>query len=200
MGDTSSGKSSLLTLISMVQLPSASKLTTRCPIRVRMKLSDKRSARVSVQWKKPPSNKSQEELVFPVKTIAEEEWAKLPGAIAEAQRHIIDITGKEIAPNVVEVEIAGPQCEDLTVVDLSGMVRTTEKGKSVTLGEDIKELTDTYLKNSRYVILAVVPANVDFHNSQTMAEAGKIDPITERTIPVITKPDLIDKGAKRDIV
>jgi hypothetical protein len=200
MGDTSSGKSSLLTSISMVELPSASELTTRCPIRLRMKLSDERSARVSVQWKKPPSNESGKELAFPVKIIAEDEWAKLPDAIAEAQRHIIDITGKEVASDVVEVEITGPQCEDLTVVDLPGIVRTTGKGESENLGEDIKELTDTYLKNSRCVILAVVPANVDFHNSQIMNEAAKVDPNTERTIPVITKPDLIDKGAEKDIV
>jgi hypothetical protein len=184
----------------MVELPSASELTTRCPIRLRMKLSDERSARVSVQWKKPPSNESGKELAFPVKIIAEDEWAKLPDAIAEAQRHIIDITGKEVASDVVEVEITGPQCEDLTVVDLPGIVRTTGKGESENLGEDIKELTDTYLKNSRCVILAVVPANVDFHNSQIMNEAAKVDPNTERTIPVITKPDLIDKGAEKDIV
>jgi hypothetical protein len=121
-------------------------------------------------------------------------------AIAEAQRHIIDITGKEVASDVVEVEIAGLQCEDLAVVDLPGIVRTTGKGESATLGEDTKELIDTYLKDSRCVILAVVPANVDFHNSQIMNEAGKVDPNSERTIPVITKLDLIDKGAKKDIV
>jgi ABC-type histidine transport system ATPase subunit len=144
MGDTSSGKSSLLTSISMVELPSASELTTQCPIRLRMKVSDKRSARVFVQWKKPPSNKSRKRLAFPVKIIAEEEWAKLPDAIAEAQRHIIDITGKEVASDVVEVEIVGPQCEDLNVVDLPGIVHTTGKGESATMGEDIKELIGTY--------------------------------------------------------
>lgn len=42
------------------------------------------------------------------------------------------------------------------------------------------------------MILAIVPANVDFHNSQIMADALKVDPETQRTIPVITKPDLID--------
>jgi hypothetical protein len=65
-----------------------------------------------------------------VKTIAEEEWAKLPDAIAEAQRHIIDITGKEVAPDVVEVDTARPQCEDLTVVDLyQGSSAPAEKAK-----------------------------------------------------------------------
>jgi len=40
---------------------------------------------------------------------------------------------------------------------------------------------------------------VDFHNSQIMADAQKVDPETKRTIPVITKPDLIDTGAEGDV-
>ena len=36
MGDTSSGKSSLLSNISLVDLPSADSLTTRCPIMLKM--------------------------------------------------------------------------------------------------------------------------------------------------------------------
>ncbi len=51
----------------------------------------------------------------------------------------------------------------------------------------------------RCVILAVHPSNVDFHNSQILAEAKKVDPETERTIPVLTKPDLIDEGAENNV-
>jgi interferon-induced GTP-binding protein Mx1 len=40
MGDTSSGKSSLLSSISLVELPSSSELTTRCPIMLRMSQSE----------------------------------------------------------------------------------------------------------------------------------------------------------------
>jgi hypothetical protein len=50
------------------------------------------------------------------------------------------------------------------------------------------------------VILAVVPANVDFHNSQILHDAKKVDPKSARTIPVITKPDLIDKGAEKGVL
>ena len=45
-----------------------------------------------------------------------------------------------------------------------------------------------------------MPANVDFHNSQIMADAIFVDPETKRTIPVITKPDLIDKGAEGSVM
>jgi interferon-induced GTP-binding protein Mx1 len=57
-----------------------------------------------------------------------------------------------------------------------------------------------YLKNQRCVILAVVPANVDFHNSQIMADAKQVDPDGARTIPVITKPDLIDPGSEGGVM
>mmetsp|Transcript_11819 Transcript_11819/g.23771 ORF Transcript_11819/g.23771 Transcript_11819/m.23771 type:complete len:237 (-) Transcript_11819:988-1698(-) len=56
-----------------------------------------------------------------------------------------------------------------------------------------------YLKNDRCVILAVLPSNVDCHNSQILADARKVDPGTKRTIPVLTKPDLIDTGAETSV-
>ena len=95
--------------------------------------------------------------------------------------------------------LAGPQCENLTLIDLPGIVRSHGKDESITLSGDIQSLLTDYLKNDRCIILAVLPANVDFHNSQIMAEARKVDPDTERTIPVLTKPDLIDTGAEGNV-
>ena len=40
---------------------------------------------------------------------------------------------------------------------------------------------------------------MDFHNSQILAEAKKADKETKRTIPVLTKPDLIDDGAETNV-
>jgi ABC-type phosphate/phosphonate transport system ATPase subunit len=57
MGDTSSGKSSLLSSLSAVELPSASELTTRCPIMLQMKRSETKRAIISVQWKDIPQGK-----------------------------------------------------------------------------------------------------------------------------------------------
>lgn len=97
----------------------------------------------------------------------------------------------------------GPQCENLTLIDLPGIVRTAGKQESATLADDIRGLMNYYLKNTRCVILAVLPSNVDFHNSQILADARKVDPGTNRTIPVLTKPDLIDDGGQisvRDVL
>jgi hypothetical protein len=57
-----------------------------------------------------------------------------------------------------------------------------------------------YLRNDRCIILAVIPANVDFHNSQILQMALKVDPETRRTIPVITKADLVDVGGEKPVL
>lgn len=199
MGDTSSGKSSLLSNLSFIELPSSDELTTRCPIMLKMNHSDSKSATVQVVWKDVPSDQTSSEVAFTPEHFDESSWHQLTESIAKAQKHIVDISGKEVARDVVSVKIAGPHCENLTLIDLPGIVRSTGKGESKNLSSDIQSLIDDYLTNPRCVILAVHPSNVDFHNSQIMAEARKVDPETNRTIPVLTKPDLIDAGAENSV-
>ena len=52
MGDTSSGKSSVLSSISKIEFPSNDKLTTRCPMRLRMERKEKYCAKVYIKWHK----------------------------------------------------------------------------------------------------------------------------------------------------
>ena len=135
-----------------------------------------------------------------LRVVNQGSWLSLSEYIAEAQAHILKEkhrTGtNDVSKDLVQVRVTGPDCEDLTLIDLPGIVRSTGAGESTSLVADIQSLIDDYLSNSRCVILAVHPANVDFHNSQIMADAKKVDPQTKRTLPVITKPDLIDTGAE----
>src|SRR5210317_1569427 len=71
MGDTSSGKSSLLSNISLVELPSNDKLTTRCPIMLQMRKADERSAIVKVIWKDRPEGSN---IDFAPKQVTESNW------------------------------------------------------------------------------------------------------------------------------
>jgi ABC-type histidine transport system ATPase subunit len=118
MGDTSSGKSSLLSSISVVELPSNSNLTTRCPIMLRMSKSDKKYATVAIQWKQKPALVLEADLDFPVVTIGEHLWGSLTNVIEKAQQHIIKFTGKEVARDCVRVNVFAPNCHDLTLIDL----------------------------------------------------------------------------------
>jgi hypothetical protein len=46
------------------------------------------------------------------------------------------------------------------------------------------------------VVLAVIPANVDIATVDILERAAKVDPGGTRTMGVLTKPDLVDKGAE----
>ena len=195
----SKGKSSLLSMLSMIELPSSDELTTRCPIMLKMNRSPTKSATITVIWKDLPPGKSEKDVAFSPVTVNNQNWTNLTSTIASAQAHIVKHSGKEVARDVVNVKISSPSCEDLTLIDLPGIVRAVGKGEKESLAGDIQSLMEEYLKNPRCVILAVHPCNVDFHNSQIMAEARKVDPETKRTIPVLTKPDLIDQGAEGSV-
>lgn len=195
MGDTSSGKSSLLSAIAQLQLPSNDQITTRCPLRLRMEKRPEKWAEISIKWDAASAYK--DETAFP--KVRLENWEDVSAQIAAAQALILERSGLEVAPDVVEVNVYGPECIDLTLIDLPGIVRTVGKNETKMLIEAIESLINSYLVNKRCVILAIQPANVDFHNSQILADAREVDPETRRTIPVITKPDMIDKGAEGSV-
>ncbi|CAI5737687.1 unnamed protein product [Peronospora destructor] len=52
------------------------------------------------------------------------------------------------------------------------------------------------MQQERTIILAVVPANVDMHNTEILQAAQEADPSGTRTIAMITKLDLVDTGAE----
>lgn len=146
MGDTSSGKSSLLSNISLIELPSSSTLTTRCPIRLQMRNAKSKEARVKVVWKDKPKGT---DVDFAERLIGEDNWSSITEAIEEAQAHIIDKTKKQVARDVVCVDVKSPHCENLTLVDLPGIVRTTGQGESSTIAGDIQSVMNDYLWNER---------------------------------------------------
>lgn len=57
-----------------------------------------------------------------------------------------------------------------------------------------------YMKNPRSVMLTVIPANVDIATQGILEKAEEFDPEGLRTLGVLTKPDLVDKGAEHNVV
>ena len=203
MGDTSSGKSSLLSSLSGIQFPSNDELTTRCPARLHMSRSRDTSSKeffasVHIKWHE---DSKYEEPFAKLEFRGENDVKQnLPSGIAAAQKFIVEKSKREVCFDVVEIEYTSSSSLDLTVIDLPGYVRSVGKGESSNIVSQINELNKIYLINTRCIILAVLPANVDFHNSQILADAREVDPSTERIIPVITKPDLVDSGAEKGVL
>jgi len=51
-----------------------------------------------------------------------------------------------------------------------------------------------YIENPQAIILAVSPANADIATSESIKLARQVDPEGNRTLGVITKLDLMDRG------
>jgi hypothetical protein len=197
LGDMNSGKTSLLSSISGVDLCG---LTTQCPITLETTRSNNSSVSVNVILKSQKLEATKD-FVPPTK-ITNTDWTSLHKAISGAHNYIIEMRGnKRVSQDIVSVKISGPHYDDLILVDLPVILRHgVDDCKTCTSEADIQSLlVDDYLNNDRCIILAIVPANVDFSRSQILAEVIKFDPETNRTVPVITKPDLIDSSLENDI-
>jgi replication fork clamp-binding protein CrfC len=123
------------------------------------------------------------------------------------RQKIIELTDKVAGTtkNIVNIPIVltiysstGP---DLTLVDLPGITRIPlhNSGQPENIEEITKNMALAYVKEPRTIILAVVPANADLSTSDALKMAKEIDPTGTRTLGVLTKIDIMDKGtsAKR---
>lgn len=103
--------------------------------------------------------------------------------------------------DVFRLEIHGPHENHLSVIDVPGIFKTTTPG--LTSKSDIvlvRNMVLNYMQNPRSIMLAVVPANVDITTQEIIEIARELDPDGIRTLRVLTKPDLVDKGAEDKII
>lgn len=107
------------------------------------------------------------------------------------------IPQKAFSDDVLKILILGPNQDHLSVVDVPGLFRTVTEGKTTKADRDmVKAMTMSYMKNERSIILTVVAANMDFATTEITDFAKECDPQGRRTLGVLTKPDLVDKGAE----
>jgi hypothetical protein len=100
--------------------------------------------------------------------------------------------GSVFSEDVLKIEICGPSVDYLTVIDVPGIFRTPTEG--VTTKEDmamVKNMVRWYIQDSRTVILAVLPSNIDISNQEILTMAEEYDKNGERTLGILTKPDLV---------
>ena len=108
---------------------------------------------------------------------------------------------KTFSDDVLKIEICGPEQQHLSVIDVPGIFRKTTQG--VTTKKDmamVRSMVSGYMQNPRSAMLAVIPANVDIGTQEILDMAEQYDPQGQRTLGVLTKPDLVDRGAEQDIV
>lgn len=261
LGETSSGKSSVLSSLIGLDLPSGSSLTTKCPVLIQVaKKTEKKedvasgnvavAAVVDVQWHlvgkaksgsasstsssttSPHSPRERkrhiEQKLEDRSTIASphvdemkvdeppcpdlptpppvwqlrrlDSLEKVLSVIQEAQELILTYRNTTIAPDVVSLTLYSATAErELTLVDLPGLV-AYQHTSDASLLTQVEQVVLKYVCNPRSILVPVVAAPTHIHNSKILQWCRTVDPSTARTVPVLTKPDLIDPGSENDVL
>jgi GTP-binding protein EngB required for normal cell division len=100
------------------------------------------------------------------------------------------------ATDALRPEVVGNTGLHLTLVDLPGLISVSEDPSDIDM---VKTLVDLYLQSSRTFILAVIPASIDAETQAIIQRARHFDKEGLRTIGIITKPDLINKGTEERV-
>ncbi|KAM5281192.1 interferon-induced GTP-binding protein Mx2-like [Ctenodactylus gundi] len=186
IGDQSSGKSSVLEALSGVALPRGSGIVTRCPLVLRLK-----KLGPGDEWKGKITYLGYEtDLSDPSKV--EEEVNKAQNTIAG--------NGLQISHDLISLEIGSPSVPDLTLIDLPGITRVAVGNQPADIGYQIKKLIRTYIQKQETINLVVVPCNVDIATTEALSMTQEVDPEGDRTIGILTKPDLVDKGTEDKVI
>ncbi|CAH1802128.1 unnamed protein product [Owenia fusiformis] len=183
IGDQSVGKSSVLEAMSGVQLPRGTGIVTRCPLELRMKQCDPGNFHAKISYDIQGGHQPLE------KTITDP--SNIDFEIRQAQRALVGDSGG-VSDRLIRLEVQADYVPDLTLIDLPGIVRYSEG--SDTIVEETKNLIKTYVSRPETIILVVIPCNVDIDTVEACNLAKQVDPNGDRTIGVLTRPDLIDHG------
>ncbi|CAJ0946279.1 unnamed protein product, partial [Mesorhabditis belari] len=103
-------------------------------------------------------------------------------------------TNKGIDDMPISLKIFSDRFPNLTLVDLPGMTKIPVGDQPLDIEQQILKMIMHYINNPNSIILAVTPANQDFATSEPMKMAKDVDPEGERTLAVLTKLDLMDRG------
>ncbi|KAL3024447.1 hypothetical protein AAZX31_04G122000 [Glycine max] len=181
VGSQSSGKSSVLeALVGRDFLPRGNEICTRRPLVLQL-----------VQTKAPEDDEYGEFLHFPGRKFHD---------FSEIRREIQIETDREAGGNKgvsdkqIRLKIFSPNVLDITLVDLPGITKVPVGDQPSDIEARIRTMIMSYIKTPTCLILAVTPANSDLANSDALQMAGIADPDGNRTIGVITKLDIMDRG------
>jgi GTP-binding protein EngB required for normal cell division len=185
VGDQSAGKSSVLEAISRVPFPAKGDLCTRFAIELRLRRAPE--VRIAVRIDSGGSDPSSHH--FHRTTFNKDD---LPGIIKEAAERMGIRPGgsKGFSSDILRIEVSGPSAYPVTLVDLPGFFHAATSDQSQEGKRIARKLAESYMRQPKSIILAVVSANQNLANQIVIQEAQKHDPNRERTLGIITKPDL----------
>ncbi|KAG4305576.1 hypothetical protein PORY_001132 [Pneumocystis oryctolagi] len=198
IGSQSSGKSSVLeNVVGRDFLPRGTGIVTRRPLVLQLIHRPSTKNRENGSEEKPSETNND---------INSDEWGEflhIPGRkfydFNEIREEIIRETesktgSKGISPIPINLRIYSPNVLTLTLVDLPGLTKVPVGDQPKDIEKQIREMILKYISKPNAIILAVTAANTDLANSDGLKLAREVDPEGTRSIGVLTKIDLMDKG------
>ena len=181
IGSQSSGKSSVLeSVVGRDFLPRGSGIVTRCPLVLQLVQQPKGSE----EWG--------EFLHHPGKKYSD--FDKIREEIERRTEEMTNGMRGHVTKNPINLKIFSPHVLTLTLVDLPGLVMNAVGDQPEDIEAQIESMVTEYVRPANTIMLAVSPANADIATSSALRLAKKLDPEGERTLGVLTKLDLMDKG------
>ncbi|XP_056619934.1 dynamin 3a isoform X1 [Triplophysa dalaica] len=119
----------------------------------------------------------------------------------EAETDRVTGANKGISSIPISLRVYSPNVLNLTLIDLPGITKVPVGDQPPDIEYQIRDMIMQFICKENCLILAVTPANMDLANSDALKLAKDVDPQGQRTIGVITKLDLMDKGTDvRDVL
>jgi dynamin 1-like protein len=189
VGSQSSGKSSVLeSLVGRDFLPRGSGIVTRRPLVLQL---------INVPKDEHGSKAGPEEwgefLHKPGEMYTD--FTKIRDEIVlDTDRVAGSAKSKCISSVPIHLKIFSSRVVTLTLVDLPGMTRVPVGEQPSNIETQLRTLILEHISRPSAVILAVTAANTDLANSDALQLARDVDPEGIRTVGVLTKLDLMDRG------
>ena len=184
VGMQSSGKSSVLESATGLAFPRSEGMCTRVPTVVTVSKADGDEP-TGVTVASDP-NFSTDVHTFEATDTA---------AFGDAIRKLTDKLAPEgrIADSPIYVSYKRPYGPTYSLTDLPGITFCSKVQDDVEA--QTTRLTKKHMENENALILCVLPATEDFHNSKALRLAEELDPHGDRTIGVVTKVDNLPPGS-----
>ncbi|CRK87056.1 CLUMA_CG000851, isoform A [Clunio marinus] len=182
IGSQSSGKSSVIeSIVRRSFLPRGTGIVTRRPLVLQLVKTSPNSEQ-SEEWGEFSHN--------------EEKFTDFDEICKEIEQETDFEAGenKGISDKPINLKIFSPHVVDLTLVDLPGFTKVPVGDQPGNIERQIKKLVFHYISNPNSIILAVSSANANIATSEAIKFAKVVDPEGKRTLGVLTKLDLMDKG------
>lgn len=175
IGTQSSGKSSVLEkLLQRDILPKGKDITTRCPIEINTRKTDKDFEYAMIDDKMVKS------------------FGKIKQHILKAMNDNCG-EGITISHKKVVLDVYLKNSMEISLIDLPGLTQIPLVGQPCDIDMQLERMALEYIKDESTIIMAIVAANIDISTAEVLKLAKRVDPDGARTLGVLTKIDLMDK-------